>query len=706
MSVPDGLSGVARKIAALVRPSVATVWIADEQTRSLKLGAVNGQSASSLPFDVLSFGQGAVGWVAASRTPLEIDDVSADSRVAHRDWWQRHGLSSFLGLPVVHQDRLLGVLALNGEGPLPLTTAGRDELAAIVNQAATALLGIRLEAETIERRAVAASRAALAARLQFEELLVRLSSTFVHLRSDEVETVFESSLRQLGQFLELDRLTLYRLSRDEQKFVVTHSWSAPGVGPVPRLSVTEDFPWIISQLLREQPVAFSRPDELPLEGARDAETFRRRSVCSNLAIPLVAGGRILGCLAFVTLTSERAWPDDLVQRLRLVGEIFANVLAHKEADDAARESELMKSAILASLSSNVALLDREGRIVTVNEGWTRFARDNDGPADVGVGTSYLDVCRRVTGEDASVAGEVLAGIEAVLNGSRGSFAQEYLCRVPGSDRWFTVSVVPLHVAKGGAVVSHTEITERKRAELEAQQARQELAHFSRVSTIGELAASLAHELNQPLTGALANAQAALRVLKTASPDLVEIQSTLSDIVDDNKRAAEVIRRLRGLLRKGEVQLSVLDLNGLIRDVAKLLSSDAIIRDITVRLELHPNPLFVSADAVHLQQVVLNLLLNAMEAMAACPADRRTLTVRTQNSEADAVHVAVQDAGPGLREGTQQLVFEPFYTTKSSGVGMGLAISKSIIEAHGGHIWVTDNATTGATFHFSLPAAER
>jgi len=168
----------------------------------------------------------------------------------------------------------------------------------------------------------------------------------------------------------------------------------------------------------------------------------------------------------------------------------------------------------------------------------------------------------------------------------------------------------------------------------------------------------------------------------------------------------VIRRLRGLLRKGEVQLSVLDLNGLIRDVAKLLSSDAIIRNLSVRLELDPDPVFVSGDAVQLQQVVLNLLLNAMEAMAECAEDGRTITVRTENTEADTVHVSLQDAGPGLREGTQQQVFEPFYTTKPSGVGMGLAISKSIIEAHGGRIWATDNATAGATFHFLLPLASR
>ena len=710
MSTPDGevvfavLARVAREAVALAGASVCAVWIADEGARTLRVGAVGG-NADSMALTVLAFGQGGVGWIAATRAPIEVDDVFADLRFVARHWWRSHDLSSFLGLPIVHEDRLLGVLALNGKAPLRLTAEVRDQLAGLVNQAATALLGLRLEAEEMQRRAISASRAVLEMRQQFEELLVRLTSTFVHLPSHEVDTAFETSLRQLGRLLELDRVTLYRLSRDTQEFVVAHSWSAPGVAPLPRLNVSEDLPWVISQLLHGQTVAFSRPEELPPEAVRDAETFRRRGVRSNLAIPMVAGARIVGCLACVTLTEERVWPDELVQRLHLVAEIFANALAQKEADDAARESELMKSAILASLSSNVAVLDREGRIITVNDGWMRFARENGGPPEAGVGASYLEVCRRVPGEDAPVAADVLAGIAAVLNGSKANFVLEYVGRVPGGDRWYTISVVPLHVSKGGAVVSHTEITERKRAELEAQQARQELAHFSRVSTIGELAASLAHELNQPLSGALANARAALRMLEATPPDLVEIRSTLSDIVDDNKRAAEVIRRLRGLLRKGEVRFSGLDLNGLIRDVAKLLSSDAVIRNIAVRLELDPNPLFVSADAVQIQQVVLNLLLNAMEAMTGCAENGRTITVRTENTEL-AVHVSVQDAGPGLGEGTQDLIFEPFYTTKPSGLGMGLAISKSIIEAHGGRIWATDNATAGATFHFWLSLAAR
>src|SRR5262249_55936984 len=183
-----------------------------------------------------------------------------------------------------------------------------------------------------------------------------------------------------------------------EEFVVAYSWSGARAGPVPQVSVIQDFPWITAQILRERPVAFSRPDELPPEAARDAETFRGRGIVSNLAVPMVAGGRILGTLAFVTLRAERAWPDDLVQRLPLIGEVFANALAQKEAEDAVRESELMKTAILASVTSNVAVLDREGRIVTVNDGWARFDRENGGAPEAGVGASYLDACRRAAVE--------------------------------------------------------------------------------------------------------------------------------------------------------------------------------------------------------------------------------------------------------------------------------------------------------------------
>jgi signal transduction histidine kinase len=597
---------------------------------------------------------------------------------------------------------LLAIL-VNANARRPLTTLPPAESVANIQifLSVTAIPLMCLAAVIEERRR---SNEALADRLQFEEVLVRLSSAFVHLPSHKVETVFEASLRQLGLFLGLDRITLYRLSRDAEEFLVAYSWSV-GVRPVPHVSVIRDFPWITAQILRERPVAISRPEELPPEAARDAETLRRRGVRANLAIPMVAGGRILGCLAFVTFAAERAWPDELVQRLRLVGEVFANALAQKETEDSLRASERMKSAILASLNSIVAVLDREGRIVTVNDGWMRFARENGATSEKRVGASYLDYWRRAAGKDSLHPSDALVGIEAVLDGSSAGFSLEYPSRQSGSERWFAFSVVPLNVPEGGAVVSRTDVTERKLAEIEAQRSRHELAHFTRVSTIGELTASLAHELSQPLTAILANAQTALRLLRKTQPDLVEIQSILSDIVSDDSRAGEVIRRLRTLLRKADSPFGLLDLNALIRDVAKLLSTDAMIRNVVVTLELDPKLALVSGDGVQLQQVVLNLLLNAMEAMAECALHGRTLTVRTEHTDAQTVHVSVRDAGTGLRQETLVQVFQPFYTTKPSGMGMGLAISKSIIEAHGGLIWVTNNATAGATFHFSLPVAD-
>jgi two-component system sensor kinase FixL len=221
--------------------------------------------------------------------------------------------------------------------------------------------------------------------------------------------------------------------------------------------------------------------------------------------------------------------------------------------------------------------------------------------------------------------------------------------------------------------------------------------------MGELAASMAHELSQPLTGILTNAQAARRFLDTTAPDLDELRSILSDIVEDDRRASEVIQRLRELLRKGEPAFTTLDLHRLIRDIAKLVSSDAIIRNVSLTLDLGPGSPAVRGDRVQLQQVVLNLLVNGMDAMAEVGGERG-LVVRTRDTAVQTVHVSVEDTGPGLRPGTETLVFEPFYTTKPAGMGMGLAIARSIIEAHGGLIWASNNPIRGAAFHVALPLA--
>ena len=220
--------------------------------------------------------------------------------------------------------------------------------------------------------------------------------------------------------------------------------------------------------------------------------------------------------------------------------------------------------------------------------------------------------------------------------------------------------------------------------------------------MGELATSLAHELNQPLAAILANAQAARRLLLAAEPDIAEVRASLDDIVDDDKRAGEVIRRMRALVRKDEFRPEPVDLNEVVRDVRRLLAHDAARRGVTVTLELAPGLPPVRGDAVQLQQVVLNLLVNAFDAVAGCPHERRQVVVRTREHLAGAVELMVEDAGDGIPESHVRELFEPFFTTKQDGLGMGLSISRSILELHGGEISAQAAPGGGARFRCVLP----
>jgi two-component system sensor kinase FixL len=243
---------------------------------------------------------------------------------------------------------------------------------------------------------------------------------------------------------------------------------------------------------------------------------------------------------------------------------------------------------------------------------------------------------------------------------------------------------------------------RKQGELEAQRLRQDLTHIGRVSALGELTASLAHELSQPLTAILSNAQTAQRLVAAEVVDLESVREILSDIVADDKRAAAVISGLRALIKKGEPELVPLDLNAIVGEVAWLLRSDTILRNVSMSLELAPDLPRVRGDRVQLQQVVLNLVLNGLEAMREPHAGARTLVIRTARDGAAALRVTVQDSGPGIAEKDLGHIFEPLYTTKSEGLGMGLAIVRTIVRAHGGTVGAENNPQGGASLHVTLP----
>jgi len=290
----------------------------------------------------------------------------------------------------------------------------------------------------------------------------------------------------------------------------------------------------------------------------------------------------------------------------------------------------------------------------------------------------------------------------------GQFEREYrILRHDGERRWIYAGGRAERLAGGRVVVrgASLDVTRRKEAELEAARQRDELAHLSRVTLLGELSGSLAHELNQPLTAILSNAQAALRFLDDGGRNLEEIRAILADIVAEDKHAGEVIRRLRLLMKKGEVHLQPMDISEVADEVMRLVRSDLVRQGVEATAELPSGLPPALGDRVQIQQVILNLVANACDAMksAANPADRR-IVVRAERGDGAGVRVSVSDLGDGISAAAADRIFEPFFTTKSDGMGLGLAVCRTIIAAHGGTLWATPNPDRGSTFSFTLPAA--
>ena len=283
--------------------------------------------------------------------------------------------------------------------------------------------------------------------------------------------------------------------------------------------------------------------------------------------------------------------------------------------------------------------------------------------------------------------------------------EECLTDARGQVRWLQTVKRPIVESDGVAnqvLGASTDITRRKEAEAELRQQRDELAHLMRVSTMGELATSLAHELNQPLTAILSNAQAAQRFLAANPADVNEVTEILRDIVEDDNRASQIIQRMRVMVKKDEPKFSALDLAVLISDVVLLVRSDAVLHNVSVSVQLDAGLPPVRGDRVQLQQVVINLLLNAFDAMKDCPPSERAVLVKAELDGAERMKISIADRGIGLSSDRIDRIFQPFYTTKREGLGMGLSISRSIIEAHGGKLWAENKPERGATFCFTLP----
>jgi PAS domain S-box-containing protein len=661
-------------------------------------------------------------------------------------------------------------------------------------------------------------------RLRFEALLVDLSAAFAGLPADEVDAYIEQAQRELVEFLGVERSSFAEYVEGKQLFRVTHSYVAPGFPPFPLTIADEALPWLTAKVHRGEVVRLRRmPEDFPPEAVEEREHLLRVGVKSNLTIPLKVGGAVVGALTFGSFRTYQDWPDDLVRRLQLAGEIFANALARKRADFALREREerfglLANAAPLMVWMSgpdkrctylNQPWLDFTGRPLEreLGNGWSESVHPDDLPRcldtyarafdarqgfrmeyrlrrfdgeyrwvlDTGVprfesdGTfdgyigSCLDITDRKRGEEALRESEarlrhLLESTNAVpwvcdARSWRFTYVGPQAGKLLGypADDWYGESFWTDHMhpddrgwapafchdhaqrdtdyefdyrmvaADGRTVWLHDvvnvirkdgapallrgfliDVTGRKEAEANALRLRDQLAHVGRVATMGELAASIAHEINQPLSAIVSNAQTAQCFLSGPNADLGEVRAALEDIRSDGQRASEVIGRIRSLLKRDKVVQAALDLNQVARGVVPLVRDRLARERVVLQLELADDTPPVRGDRVQLQQVILNLLVNGIEALRGVEDGRRRLALRTARTSGHGAVLAVSDSGPGVSAEVRDHLFDAFFTTKPGGMGMGLAISRSIVQDHGGRIDADNNAEGGATFSFTLP----
>jgi PAS domain S-box-containing protein len=432
--------------------------------------------------------------------------------------------------------------------------------------------------------------------------------------------------------------------------------------------------------------------------------LRSQPAKSILCLPLIKQGRLTGLLYLENTLTSHAFAPDRIAILELLAAQAAISLENTRLYSDLQEREAKVRRLVESNIIGISISDFDGRIIEANEALLHML--GRGRDDVVSGRLRWPELTPTEWQDA----DERAVAELRATGSCKAYEKEYF-RKDGSRVPVLLGAATFGGPRNQGVAFVLDLTERKRAEAEARESERryremqmEVAHANRVATMGQLTASIAHEVNQPIAAAVTNAEAALLWLGARSPDLEEARQAIGRIVKDASRAGNVIGRIRELIKKAPTRKDRVDINEAIREVIELTRGEAVKNGASVQTALGEGLPLIEGDRVQLQQVVLNLVVNAVQAMCAVAKGQRELFITTARGDPNGVLVTVKDSGPGLPAESLEHLFAPFYTTKPDGLGMGLSICRSIIETHGGRIWVTANLPQGAIFQFMMPGS--
>jgi PAS domain S-box-containing protein len=430
--------------------------------------------------------------------------------------------------------------------------------------------------------------------------------------------------------------------------------------------------------------------------------LRGRPAKSILCLPLVKQGRSTALLYLENRLSSHAFPPDRIAILELLAAQAAISLENTRLYSELEEREARVRRLVEANIIGISIFDFDGRVVDANEALLHMVgHSRDDIVSGRLSWSELTPAEWKEADDRALA-------ELRATGSCKAYEKEY-CRNDGGRVPVLVGAATLGGPRDQGVAFVLDLTERKEAEQNLREserryrdAQAELAHVTRVTTLGELTASIAHEVNQPLAAVVANAEACLRWLRRGTPDMDAACRSVEWIIDDGNRASEVIRRVRALASKTSFEKMPLDVNDVVRETIPLVQRELITNQILLRMELAPALPMILGDRVQLQQVIINLLMNGIEAMQSVTDRPRELVIRSRQDEKQQVLVSVTDCGVGISAENADRLFNAFFTTKPSGMGMGLSICRSIVEAHGGRLSTYGNEGPGVTFQFVLP----